>query len=96
MNCVLPVSMNGKSTLPHEQDMSIRKIEDLSKDELLGLIYHQMGNTLYGEHPCQCACCGTDPRRGVDMYGKTWPVYWFSCDECESANASQVKESSDV
>ena len=69
----------------------IRKIEELSKSELLAIIYHWLPNTYWGVHPCKCVVCGEGPwsdyqtmdsRKGpVEV-----PIYTFICDECEKAN----------
>ena len=34
-----------------------KDIKDLSKEELLGIIFNHMQNTTYS-HPCMCVCCG--------------------------------------
>jgi hypothetical protein len=57
-------------------------IEDLSKDELLGLIYHLVPTTYTGVHPCFCASCG----EGYDKDTKyeTEP-YWYICARCDES-----------
>jgi hypothetical protein len=54
------------------------KIKDLSKDELLGLIYNHLPNTLIGRHPCCCVVCAKD--YDVDIGKK---AYSYICDGCE-------------
>jgi hypothetical protein len=56
----------------------IRPIEDLSKEELLSLIYNNMPNTRYKDkdHPCECAACGEEEIKGN--------ILGFICDECEN------------
>ena len=35
-------------------------IEELSKTELLGIIYNYIPDTLFFKHPCYCVGCGKD------------------------------------
>lgn len=56
----------------------MRKISELSREELLSLIYHELPKTYYGDHPCECASCGTSSGDG------TWLFYL--CDDCERLN----------
>lgn len=55
-------------------------IEDLSKQELLGLIYHLVPSTHYKDHPCFCACCGDDYDKEKEYDPKP---YWYLCDKCQ-------------
>ena len=56
------------------------KIEDLNKDELLGLIYHLVPTTHTSNHPCFCACCG----EGYDKKKEYNPKpYWYICGNCD-------------
>ena len=69
-----------------------RSIDDLSKEELLGLIYHQIPTTLTGINPCRCASCGESPNDDINITVNRMDgtvdiiaarVYWFICDQCE-------------
>ena len=57
-------------------------IEDLTRDEILGMIYHELPNTLTSVHPCFCASCGT----GYDE-NTIYEVepYWYICDQCNES-----------
>lgn len=58
----------------------LRNIEDLSKEELLGIIYNYLPNTLIRKHPCYCVCCFygyIEPVEGVQPYG-------YECDSCSA------------
>lgn len=35
----------------------MKHIKDLSKEELLGLIYHEIPHTVIDDHLCMCATC---------------------------------------
>ena len=61
----------------------MRKISDLSKSELLNLIYHKLPQTVFNDHPVECACCGKGPENTVELLGETRTVYWFICDSCD-------------
>ena len=70
------------------------EIKDLSKEELLSLIYHNMDDTYRDIHPCYCGSCGKGHSDQTidDMVlitfrdGSTHPVtaYGYLCDECEA------------
>ena len=62
------------------------KITELSKDELLSLIYNTLTDTYYSVHPCICASCGRGIENatafGVIMGSLVEPLYYI-CDQCE-------------
>ena len=60
------------------------KIEDLSKNELLGLIYNHLPRTLYDMHPVFCAACAKGYEGGlIEICGKIVVPYDYVCDDCE-------------
>lgn len=70
-----------------------KKIDDLSKDELLTILYHLVPTTLTGEHLCDCFCCYNGvykddksavlyPNGHIEMVD----VYWYECDSCQALN----------
>lgn len=67
----------------------MKQINKLSKSELLNLIYHNLPFTIYTEHPCECACCGTHPSdQMVEIDSKYLPSlmtspYYYVCDSCD-------------
>ena len=62
----------------------IRKISELSKEELLSFIYNNLKNTRLDDHPFRCASCGDSPDELVTMAdGMVAKVYWYCCDKCE-------------
>jgi hypothetical protein len=61
-------------------------IEDLSKGELLGLIYHLVPTTLTRRHPCFCACCGDGYNKDKEYEAKP---YWYLCDNCEASLSNE-------
>lgn len=67
-----------------------RRIEDLSKGELLGLIYNNVrdGYVVFRDHPCICASCGEqsiDELFYVESHfgRKGYLPLGFICDKCE-------------
>jgi hypothetical protein len=52
----------------------MKPIEELTKSELLSLIYNNLGKTKFFVHPCECASCGQAP---VEEGG-----YYYICDYC--------------
>jgi hypothetical protein len=67
------------------------KISELSKSELLGLIYHHLPSTHYGDHPCFCAVCGVGVGKEPLTYMKWTPTgrvqtsikpLDYICDKC--------------
>ena len=69
----------------------LRPIKDLSKAELLSLIYHNLPRTLYEDHPCECGACGEDPigitEVVIGLQKRTVQTHGFVCDECNMADA---------
>lgn len=61
-------------------------IEDLSKEELLGLIYHLVPTTHTKTHLCFCACCGEDYNK--DKKYEVEP-YWYLCDKCQEVLSNE-------
>ncbi len=70
----------------------MKKIEELSKTELLSLIYHELPDTYFKTHPVQCASCGTIPhdqlqkveyKTGNKTFKLSAPMYSYMCDACE-------------
>lgn len=57
----------------------MKKIKQLTKTELLSIIYNHMPATIYDEHPVDCASCGTGP----DKIGKVQLIFYI-CDNCEN------------
>ena len=55
------------------------KIKDLSKEDLLGLIYHKLPTTYTNVHMCFCALCGDDYDENVEY---PFEPYWYVCDKC--------------
>jgi len=62
------------------------KIEDLSKEELLGLIYHLIPTTHTGNHPCICASCSKGHDENIDDELKP---YYYVCDDCEESLSNE-------
>ena len=61
----------------------MKSITEPSKDELLGLIYHNMPHTLYVDHPCECAVCGShNCDELVEIYNRWVKFYYYECDRC--------------
>ena len=66
------------------------QIDELSKDELLGLLYHLLPDTLTSKHPCYCAACGKD-FTGETVTVKypdkdrTVEAYGYICDRCNES-----------
>jgi hypothetical protein len=56
--------------------MKTKSIRDLTKSELLSLLYN-MFDTHY-KHPCICACCGDSDGSGIEPK----PLFYL-CDKCE-------------
>ena len=52
------------------------KINELSKDELLCLIYNNIPDTIPVNHSCYCGSCG----KGLDINNQIQKVY--ICDNC--------------
>lgn len=59
------------------------RIEELSRSELLSLIYHHLPHTRFKDHEIFCAACA----RGFD--GKPDDAYGIVCDRCEAAFADE-------
>lgn len=64
------------------------KIDDLSKQELLSLIYHHLPNTIYIDHPCYCAVCSKGYKESkagprTTPRGSIIEPLTIICDECE-------------
>ncbi len=68
----------------------MKKIEELSKTELLSLIYHEL--PIHKHHPVQCVACGTVPYEQPQeieykSQNKTFKItvtmYSYVCDHCE-------------
>ena len=63
------------------------KISELSKDELLGIIYNHLPDTLFDIHPCFCALCGKDYNGAtVIVEGRSVKAISYICDSCEDDN----------
>lgn len=59
------------------------KISELSKEELLGLIYTRLPNTLYDLHPVYCVVCEKGyVGRKVVVVGREVEPYAIICDDC--------------
>jgi len=58
-----------------------RPINDLTKSELLNLIYQNLPSTT--DHPCMCAACGD---------GENKNGYSFICDACNKANTDEDEQ----
>lgn len=57
------------------------QISELTKNQLLGIIYNCMPNTLYDIHPCYCVMCGKDwVSEWVMVEGRNPTI----CNECDS------------
>ena len=52
----------------------MEEIRNLSKEELLNLIYQKLPDTLTDVHPCYCAACGNGRFQNY--------AYWYVCDRC--------------
>jgi hypothetical protein len=65
----------------------MKNIEELSKSELLDLIYHELPSTFFVDHPCQCALCGTCNDIYVEHHGRKTLVYSYICDRCTELNS---------
>jgi hypothetical protein len=65
----------------------MKRIADLSKSELLGLIYHNVrnGNVVFLRHPCICASCGNNNGHDlVSVEGTIVSPLYYVCDRCEN------------
>lgn len=65
-----------------------KKLEELSKEELLSLIKHNLPTTLFDGHPCFCASCGTENDvKPINVESRNgWLVVdplCYLCDECQ-------------
>lgn len=61
-------------------------IDDLSKEELLGLIGHLVPTTLTSVHPCFCASCGKGYDKDATYEAE---VYWYVCDDCNESLSNE-------
>lgn len=62
------------------------KLENLSKEELLGLIYHLVPTTYTSNHPCICASCS----KGDDEeHEHKDEAYFYICDDCEASLSNE-------
>lgn len=69
-----------------------KRIADLTKDELLSLIYNNIKTTVYEDQPCLCASCGQRSEREVVLSTmksiRDYPnnvkakVIYYICDDC--------------
>ena len=64
-----------------------KKLSELSKDELLSLIYNQLPKTRFGDHRCECINCSEEILGQEDSY-------WYECDECKELNEKWIKDHS--
>ena len=66
------------------------KISELTKDQLLGLIYHFKPDTLWDVHPCYCAACGKDYiGEKVIVEGREATAYPIICNDCEEKEENE-------
>lgn len=61
----------------------MKPIEELTKSELLSLIYNNMRSTLFIVHPCECCACGTEKGDVVEIEGRHVEPIFYICDRCE-------------
>lgn len=62
----------------------MRRIEELSKEELLSVIHHALPNTVVFDHPCMCAACGDGSINHPVFIGNLAVMpYGYICDFCE-------------
>jgi len=60
------------------------RIEDLSRSELLSLIYNNLSRTVHQDHPVYCADCAKGYVGDlVAVYHRVAVPYGYVCDECE-------------
>jgi hypothetical protein len=61
------------------------EIAKLSRNELLGLIYHNLPNTIFNDHPVFCASCAKGYEADLVSISQDLVVapLGYICDRCE-------------
>jgi len=69
------------------------QIKDLSKEELLSLIYNSLSNTRFGIHPCFCAACAKGYYKAKEIQDETGIVpLGYVCDHCNETEKHKKEE----
>lgn len=64
---------------------NMKKIKDLSKQELLTLIYNNLSRTVFDDHPVFCVACSKITEELVPVHGTVVKAKPYICDRCEDS-----------